>query len=88
MTSLNDLVTKAASEIDAAEDLVALWTEYDAASTPEARLVKDADKLEMVQQSLVYERSGHPDLREFREGHSWHYSASERLFISLCHSRK
>ena len=82
--AMRDLMT----DIAGAEGFVALWTEYDAASTPEARLVKDADKLEMVQQSLVYERSGHPDLGEFRQGHSWHYSASERLFISLCHSGK
>lgn len=34
----------------ARDDIVALWDEYDAASTPEARLVKGLDKLETLAQ--------------------------------------
>lgn len=66
----------------AAQDL-ALWTEYDAAATPEARLVKDADKLEMVHQALRYEQTGAATLDEFWQGHRWHFAASEELFVAL-----
>ena len=43
----------------------ALWEEYDAGATPEARFVKELDKLETVVQAAEYE-AGHPtDLGEF-----------------------
>lgn len=70
------------------DSYVALWTEYDAAATPEARLVKDADKLEMVQQALHYEGRGHANLDEFWHGHEWYYSASEALFQVLREQRR
>jgi putative hydrolase of HD superfamily len=60
-----------------------LWRDYDAGATPEARLVRDADKLEMVHQALVYARAGHRTLEEFWAGHRWHYAASARLFETL-----
>lgn len=44
LTLLGDLVGPAR------DDIVALWDEYDAASTPEARLVKGLDKLETLVQ--------------------------------------
>jgi putative hydrolase of HD superfamily len=56
--------------------LVALWEEYDAASSPEARFVKELDKLETVLQAAEYERAGSASpgtLDEF-----WH-SADARL---------
>jgi len=62
---------------------VELWGEYDAASTPEARVVKDADKLEMVHQALRYARRGHVNLDEFWQGHQWHYLVSQRFFDHL-----
>ncbi len=62
---------------------VAIWREYDAASTPEARLVKDVDKLEMVVQAIRYSQRGHTNLREFCTGHTWHYTASQALFEEL-----
>lgn len=61
-----------------------LWQEYDAASSPEARLVKDADKLEMVHQALCYAQQGQSNLDEFWRGHGWHYPASRSLFQELC----
>lgn len=39
-----------------AEEMYQLWREYAAAETPEAQLVKDLDKLEMVLQAYEYER--------------------------------
>ena len=71
------------ADLPGAERYVALWREYAAASTPEARLVKDMDKLEMVVQSLRYAQRGHTNLREFRTGHVWHYPISQALFEQL-----
>jgi putative hydrolase of HD superfamily len=45
---------------------MALWEELHAAQTPEARLVDDADKLEMFVQALVYEQqTGNVQLEQF-----------------------
>lgn len=60
-----------------------LWQDYDNASTPEARLVKDADKLEMVFQAHCYEVQGHVNLSEFWHGHQWHYLSSRRFFQEI-----
>jgi putative hydrolase of HD superfamily len=48
-----------------ARDLGALWAEYEAQATPEARLVKDFDKLEMVLQAAEYEAAQGLDLQQF-----------------------
>jgi putative hydrolase of HD superfamily len=66
----------------------ALWQEYSTLSTPEARLVQDADKLEMVHQALVYERAGNKNLGEFWQEYRWHYQASEELFAALVTARR
>ena len=71
------------AELPGGNGYSALWQEYATAGTPEARLVKDADKLEMVYQALCYERAGQRNLDEFWQGHSWYYRASEALFMAL-----
>jgi putative hydrolases of HD superfamily len=43
-----------------ATELRALWQEYEARATPEARFVKDVDRLEAFLQSRAYARA-HPD---------------------------
>lgn len=50
-----------------AEEYLDLWTEYAEGSSPEARLVKALDRLEMLSQALAYERAGHRGMAEF-----WH----------------
>ncbi|KAF9025333.1 protein F45F2.9, isoform a [Hymenopellis radicata] len=35
----------------------ALWKEYEAGETPEARFVKDLDRFEMASQALEYEKA-------------------------------
>lgn len=65
------------------EEAAALWQEYAGGQTAEARLVKDADKLEMVHQAGRYARAGGGALAEFWEGHRFHYAASEALFAAL-----
>lgn len=40
-----------------AERYMLLWTEYEESSSPEAKIVHDADKLDMVIQALTYEKN-------------------------------
>jgi putative hydrolase of HD superfamily len=49
----------------AARLISGLWEEYEARLTPEARLVKDLDRLEMVLQADEYETAHGLDLSEF-----------------------
>lgn len=71
------------ADLPRGEHYATLWQEYDSASTPEARLVKDVDKLEMVLQSVRYSERGHTNLQEFRTGHTWHYPISRSLFEEM-----
>jgi len=43
---------------NAGNEILELWKEYEAGATPEAKLVKDMDKLEMILQALEYETDG------------------------------
>ncbi len=47
---------------------LALWDEYANASSPEARLIKGLDRIEMLAQALDYERGGNRAMAEFWEG--------------------
>lgn len=47
------------------DEYVALWSEYSEGSSVEARLVKAIDRLEMLAQTLAYERAGNRNLNEF-----------------------
>jgi putative hydrolases of HD superfamily len=62
---------------------IACWQEYADGATPEGRLVRDADKLEMIHQALCYEQSGQRNLNEFWQEQQWHYAASRNLFEEL-----
>ncbi|XP_061350181.1 uncharacterized protein LOC133295372 isoform X2 [Gastrolobium bilobum] len=48
-----------------AKEIAELWTEYEANSSPEAKFVKDLDKVEMILQALEYEDEQGKDLVEF-----------------------
>jgi putative hydrolases of HD superfamily len=50
-----------------AEHYLALWEEYCVGGSPEARLIKALDRLEMLGQALAYERAGSRGLAEFWE---------------------
>ncbi len=50
-----------------AETYLELWTEYAEGQSPEARLVKQLDRVEMLSQALAYERAGHRAMAEFWE---------------------
>ena len=47
---------------------LALWDEYAAGESAEARLVKQLDRVEMLAQALAYERAGSRNLAEFWAG--------------------
>jgi putative hydrolase of HD superfamily len=50
------------------DQYLALWEEYAAGTSPEARLVKELDRLEMLAQAMAYERAGNRALAEFWRG--------------------
>ncbi|XP_028775458.1 HD domain-containing protein 2-like, partial [Neltuma alba] len=50
-----------------ASEVAELWMEYEANSSPEAKFVKDLDKVEMILQALEYEDEQQKDLDEFFE---------------------
>jgi putative hydrolase of HD superfamily len=62
-------------KLDCSEAYVALWEEYERGDTPEARLVREVDRLEMGLQAFVYERQSRVDLGEFYD------SAQEALAL-------
>ncbi len=47
------------------KEYLAVWEEYEACETPEARLVKQVDRLEMGVQASVYEHEKFADLSDF-----------------------
>ncbi len=62
-------------------DVLDLWREYDAGQTPEAKIVRQLDKLEMALQALEYERGSGRDLTEFWQ--SARAAISEPLLAEL-----
>ncbi|GAV82321.1 HD_3 domain-containing protein [Cephalotus follicularis] len=48
-----------------AKEIADLWMEYEGNSSPEAKIVKDFDKVEMILQALEYENEQGRDLDEF-----------------------
>jgi putative hydrolase of HD superfamily len=72
--------------LPSAEGWTALWREFEDASTPEGRLVRDADKIEMMVQCLRYELAGARTLDEFwlvMDRHEWYYALSADLYARL-----
>lgn len=60
-----DSLTRVLRRLPHAAQYLALWQEYEAASSPEARLVRQVEKLEMALQASVYEHQQLADLDEF-----------------------
>jgi putative hydrolase of HD superfamily len=71
--------------------LQALWQEFEDRASPEGRLVRDADKLEMMVQCLRYEQAGSRGLEEFWEAMDrqvWHYPLCAELYRRLSARRQ
>eukprot|EP00252_Welwitschia_mirabilis_P018230 TRINITY_DN40517_c0_g1_i1.p1 TRINITY_DN40517_c0_g1~~TRINITY_DN40517_c0_g1_i1.p1 ORF type:complete len:211 (-),score=56.76 TRINITY_DN40517_c0_g1_i1:117-749(-) len=47
------------------KEIYDLWNEYETNSSPEAKIVKDFDKVEMILQALEYEKDQEKDLDDF-----------------------
>ena len=81
-TALADLLTP----LPGKERLRALWQEFEDRASPEGRLVRDADKLEMMVQCLRYEQAGSRGLDEFwavMDRRAWHYPLCADLYARL-----
>jgi putative hydrolases of HD superfamily len=68
------------------EGLRALWQEFEEGTSAEGRLVRDADKLEMMIQCLRYEQAGSRGLDEFWQGmdrRAWHFPLCAELYGRL-----
>ncbi len=65
----------------------AVWQEFEDLAGPEARLVRDADRIDLLVQALVYERTtGTVQLEEFlafAPVESFHFEESRRLIEGL-----
>jgi putative hydrolases of HD superfamily len=74
------------SALPSATQFQALWREFEDESTPEGRLVRDADRLEMMIQCLRYELSGSHGLDDFWasiDRHEWHYPLCADVYAGL-----
>ena len=74
------------SSLPGGGQMAALWQEFEEGSSPEGRLVRDADNLEMMGQCLSYEQAGSRGLDEFWQAmdqRQWNYPLSEELYARL-----
>jgi putative hydrolase of HD superfamily len=55
-------------KLAAGQDLLAAWHDYESQATPEARFVKEVDRLELVMQTAIYQQSTGLDGTEFYRG--------------------
>ena len=81
-TAIADLL----APLPAAGRLAALWQEFEDSASPEGRLVRDVDKLEMMVQCLRYELAGSRGLDEFWQAmdrRDWHYPLCAELYARL-----
>ncbi|POM57412.1 Hydrolase-HD superfamily protein [Phytophthora palmivora] len=60
-----DEICSTLGDTSSAEEIRALWNEYEAGSTEEAKIVKDFDKFEMILQADDYERAQNIPLDDF-----------------------
>lgn len=78
------MVTILDSDQDAS-DLMAIWEEYQKKESSEARLVHDADKIDLYLQALIYqEQTNNQQLQEFwLNPAEFHYPAAQAIYDSL-----
>lgn len=65
--AMDQIVETLGPRTAAAVEIAELWQEYERAQTPEAKLVKEFDKFEMIVQAYEYERDQHRNLQQFWE---------------------
>jgi putative hydrolase of HD superfamily len=70
--------------------LEAWWQEFEDSSTAEGKIVRDADKLEMMVQCLRYEQAGSAGLEEFWQAmdqRQWSYAICAEIYGRLREAR-
>ena len=70
-------VERVLAKLPNGKEYLAVWEEYEACETPEARLVKQVDRLEMGIQASVYEHENFADLSDFFDSTDKALSAPE-----------
>ena len=79
-------------DLSSADAYRELWLDFEDRRTPEGRLVRDADRLELMLQAFVYERStGNHMLQEFWDNTSestFEYPVCRQLFAVLRQRRE
>lgn len=83
-------IKKILSELDDGEEYYAVWKEAQEQKTPESKLLKELDKLEMVIQAQEYEQQGHKNLEEFWTNATKHITDAQliRMLDDLTKLRK
>ena len=95
-------VAKRAGELEALDEITSnlsfadeyreLWLDFEDRRTPEGRLVRDADRLELMLQAFVYERStSNRQLQEFWDNTDesyFEYPACRQVFVLLRQRRE
>ena len=73
------------SQLPNGEEYISLWEEFENGISPEARFVRQIDKLEMALQASVYEHQGQPNLAEFFQSAESALSSPEirSIFVEL-----
>ena len=85
-SAMNEIV----DDLDQATGLLEIWEEFREAATAEARLVHDADKIDLYLQALIYEQqSGNEHLQEFWVTEpSFYFSQSRSLYEAMRDRRR
>ena len=85
-SAMNEIV----DDLDQANGLLRIWEEFREAATAEARLVHDADKIDLYLQALLYEQqSGNEYLQEFWVKEPlFYFSQSLALYEAIRDRRK
>jgi putative hydrolase of HD superfamily len=74
-----------------ADGWLKLWRDFEAGDSVEARLARDADRLDMLLQAAAYEAAGRRGLEEFWQvidEDCWHFPVTQELACQLFRKRR
>lgn len=60
-----EAVAQVFTKLPQGDEYLAVWQEYETGLTPEARFVKQIDRLEMALQASIYQRQGYSEMQDF-----------------------
>ncbi len=76
-----DALSEILEQTPFATEYLTLWQAYNTAQSAEARLVKDADRLDMMIQAYLYEQAGQRNLHDF-----WENCSSDAFYTPMAQS--